>query len=83
MNEERSFYADLVDRPVRVYLLTGIKLEGRLVAEYDRAIVLADAQHGTDQLLYKHSITTVAADIDARSSRRAAWPPLRGNPGQR
>jgi RNA chaperone Hfq len=83
MNEERTFYADLVNRPVRVYLVTGIRLKGTLLDEYERAIVLADAEHGTDQLLYKHSITTVAADVDARSSRRPARPSIRGNPGPR
>lgn len=85
MHEERAFYADLVNRPVRVYLMTGIKLEGTLKAEYERAIVLTDAAHGIgiDQLLYKHSITTVAGDVDAHSSRRIARTWIRGNPGQR
>lgn len=44
---------------VSVYLINGIKLSG-LIADYDdRIIILKDNKSTVDQLIYKHSISTI------------------------
>ncbi|MDQ5920769.1 MAG: host factor-I protein [Pseudomonadota bacterium] len=44
---------------VSVYLINGIKLSG-LIAEYDdRIIILKDNKSTVDQLIYKHSVSTI------------------------
>lgn len=59
MKTERRFYANLIGKPVRVYLLLGIRLEGVLLEASDNVLVMDDPCQGTSQLVYIHSVTTV------------------------
>ena len=59
MKTERRFYATLIDKPVRVYLLLGIRLEGVLREASDDVLILDDPCQGNSQLVYTHAITTV------------------------
>jgi sRNA-binding regulator protein Hfq len=59
MTTERRFYSNLIGKPVRVYLLLGIRLEGTLLEASDNVLVLDDPYQQTSQLVYIHSITTV------------------------
>lgn len=60
MRFERSFYADLVGKRVRVYLIPGVRLEGILRAACDDILLMDDIE-GTHQIVYKHAISTVTA----------------------
>lgn len=59
MRFERRFYGDLVGTRVRVYLTVGIRLEGILRGVGDDILLLDDIE-GTQQIVYKHAISTVS-----------------------
>lgn len=59
---------------VTIYLLGGLKLQGR-IRGFDKFSVLLD-MNGSDQLIFKHAISTIAAPrgFSPRSKIEAAQP---------
>ena len=53
-------------RRVNVFLTSGIKLQGHLIADGDNCLILkgfTHSDHSISQLIYKHSISTVMPAI--------------------
>lgn len=65
MKIERRFYTTLIGKPVRVFLLLGIRLEGVLREASDDVLLLDDPCQGNTQLVYTHAITTVCESFRA------------------
>lgn len=75
MHREADFLTSLVNRPVRVYLANGIKLQGTLTEASPTALFLVARENGSPQLIYKTCIATVAVDETRTYGSRSRIPP--------
>jgi host factor-I protein len=55
---QNAFLTDMLDRVVTVYLVSGIKLTGK-VREFDQYTLLLQNVDGIDSLVFKHAISTL------------------------
>ena len=74
MNNENEFFVRLLRRPVRVYLVNGVCLEGELLGACDDAIFLSDREHRAPHLIYKTGITSVSSDEPQSASQCVRTP---------
>ncbi len=61
MSQEDIYLKKVLDNKVQVsiYLVNGIKLLGYIASFDDQVILLEDTKNTTDQLIYKHAISTI------------------------
>ena len=52
--------------PVSIYLVNGIKLQGK-IESYDAFIILL--KNGSSQIVYKHAISTIVSEHQVRIER--------------
>lgn len=58
---EQQYLKQLLDEKIQVslYLINGIKLIGQVASFDNLVIVLKDGKNTTEQLIYKHAISTI------------------------
>ena len=67
--------------PITIYLLSGVKLTGRIRA-FDKYSVVLDTNNNQEQLIFKHAISTVVTSKAAQmhgAERPAASHPAAGS----
>lgn len=69
---EEAYLEKLVSRPIRVFLVNGVCLRGRLEGASEFAIFLTDEStiSATPQLVFKNSVTSISLEDERRSDRR-------------
>ena len=55
--------------PITIYLLSGVKLSGR-IKSFDKYSVVLDTANNQEQLIFKHAISTVAMSRAVHSHDR-------------
>ena len=55
---QTAFLTDMLDGMVTVYLVSGIKLSGK-VRQFDQYTLLLQGADGLDSLIFKHAISTL------------------------
>ena len=67
---QTTFLTDMLDRTVTVYLVSGIKLSGKLI-QFDQYTLLLQGADGIDSLIFKHATSTLipGVPIVSRESR--------------
>lgn len=58
--------------PVIIYLMSGVKLTGR-IRSFDKFAVILDS-NGTEQLIFKHAISTVVINRSNHNAASSAAP---------
>lgn len=66
---QTAFLADMLDRTVTVYLVSGIKLSGK-VRQFDQYTLLLQGADGIDSLIFKHAISTVTSGASVMTRER-------------
>ena len=59
---QTAFLTDMLDRMVTVYLVSGIKLTGKL-RQHDQYTLLLQGADGIDSLIFKHAISTLIPGV--------------------
>jgi RNA chaperone Hfq len=57
---QSAFLVAHLGRPVTVFLMTGIRMTGKLRQHDQHCVLLEDAAGGINSLVFKHAISTVA-----------------------
>ena len=66
---QTAFLADMQDRLVTVYLVSGIKLVGK-VRQFDQYTLLLQGADGIDSLIFKHATSTLIPGAPVASRER-------------
>lgn len=66
---QNAFLTDMLDRIVTIYLVSGIKLTGK-VRQFDQYTLLLQSVDGIDSLIFKHAISTLIPGMPAVSRER-------------
>jgi len=60
--------------PITIYLLSGVKLSGR-IKSFDKYSVVLDTANNQEQLIFKHAISTVVSSKGVQSHHAAERSP--------
>ena len=66
---QTAFLTDRLDRMVTVYLISGIKLSGKL-KQFDQYTLLLQGADGIDSLIFKHATSTIIPGVPIVSRER-------------
>ena len=61
---QEKFLKSTTKNWVKVFLLSGVKLEGNLIESDDECLTLSSSKNNT-QLIYKHAVATVLPSVKA------------------
>ena len=65
MQNEKALDSEFIEqkiaagKDVRLYLINGVKLEGRLLKQDSRCLVMTATDRKSEQLVFKNSISTI------------------------
>lgn len=60
---QESFYLNIIKKPVQMFLVNGVRLDGNITA-FDNYCCVLESDRGS-QLIYKHSIATILPAVEA------------------
>ncbi len=66
---QTAFLTDMLDKMVTVYLVSGIKLTGK-VRQFDQFTLQLQGADGLESLIYKHAISTLIPGVPVISRER-------------
>ena len=66
---QTAFLTDMLDKMVTVYLVSGIKLTGK-VKQFDQFTLQLQDADGLESLIYKHAISTLIPGVPVMSRER-------------
>ena len=66
---QTAFLTDMLDRMVTVYLVSGIKLTGKL-RQFDQYTLLLQGADGIDSLIFKHATSTIIPGVPVMTRER-------------